>query len=133
MINYLTGNILDSNAPVLVNTVNTVGVMGKGIALQFKKAFPNNFRAYSQACKTGDIAIGKLFLSKDNNLTTGEKIIINFPTKIDWKKPSEYNYIEEGLKDLIRIIQENNIKKNCIATIGIWKWRARVGTCQKNS
>jgi O-acetyl-ADP-ribose deacetylase (regulator of RNase III) len=118
MITYIKGNILDSAAPVLVNTVNTVGVMGKGIALQFKKAFPDNFRAYSKACKTGDIAIGKLFLSKDNNLTTGEKLIVNFPTKTDWRKPAEYNYIEAGLKDLIKIILKNNIKMIALPPLG---------------
>jgi O-acetyl-ADP-ribose deacetylase (regulator of RNase III) len=118
MITYIKGDILDSIAPALVNTVNTVGVMGKGIALQFKKAFPNNFHAYSQACKTGDIAIGKLFLSKDSNLVTGEKLIINFPTKTDWRKASEYSYIEAGLKDLIRIISENNIKTIALPPLG---------------
>jgi O-acetyl-ADP-ribose deacetylase (regulator of RNase III) len=118
MITYIKGDILDSAAPALVNTVNTVGVMGKGIALQFKKAFPNNFRAYCQACKTGDIATGKLFLSKDNNLTTGEKLIINFPTKTDWRKPAEYSYIEAGLKDLIRIICENDIKMIALPPLG---------------
>jgi O-acetyl-ADP-ribose deacetylase (regulator of RNase III) len=118
MITYITGNILDSIAPVLVNTVNTVGVMGKGIALQFKTAFPDNFRAYCQACKSGDIAIGKLFLSKDNNIITGEKLIVNFPTKTDWRKPSEYDYIEAGLRDLIRIIYENNIKKIALPPLG---------------
>jgi O-acetyl-ADP-ribose deacetylase (regulator of RNase III) len=118
MITYMKGNILDSSAPVLINTVNTVGVMGKGIALQFKKAFPDNFRAYSQACKTGDIAIGKLFISKDYNLTTGEKLIINFPTKTDWRKPAEYSYIEAGLSDLVRIISENNIRVIALPPLG---------------
>jgi O-acetyl-ADP-ribose deacetylase (regulator of RNase III) len=118
MVVYVKGDILDSAAPVLVNTVNTVGVMGKGVALQFKRAFPDNFRAYSQACKTGDIAIGKLFLSRDSNLLTGEKLIINFPTKTDWRKPSEYGYIEAGLKDLIRVISENNIKTVALPPLG---------------
>lgn len=118
MIEYVIGNILDSPSPVLVNTVNTVGVMGKGIALQFKKAYPNNFQAYSQACKDGNISIGKLFISKDSSLITGEKIIINFPTKTDWRKPSEYSYIEAGLKDLTRIINENNIKEIAMPPLG---------------
>jgi O-acetyl-ADP-ribose deacetylase (regulator of RNase III) len=65
MIKYITGNILDSNAEALINTVNTVGVMGKGIALQFKKAYPNNYKAYLEACKNEQIAIGKLFVFKD--------------------------------------------------------------------
>ena len=89
MIKYLTGNIFDSKAEALVNTVNTVGVMGKGVALQFKKAYPNNFKAYSQACKDEQIDIGKLFVTKDGNVSTGEKYIINFPTKKNWRKPSE--------------------------------------------
>jgi O-acetyl-ADP-ribose deacetylase (regulator of RNase III) len=118
MIEYVVGNILDSPFPVLVNTVNTVGIMGKGIALQFKKAYPNNFRAYSQACKDGNVAIGKLFISKDNNLVTGEKLIINFPTKTDWRKPSEYSYIEAGLKDLMKIINANDIKEIAMPPLG---------------
>src|SRR5690349_12644864 len=97
MIKYITGNILESHAQALVNTVNTVGVMGKGIALQFKKAYPNNFKAYEDACKKSLITIGKLFMTIDSNLSSGEKIIINFPTKKDWRKPSEYSYIEMGL------------------------------------
>ena len=79
MINYITGNILESNADALVNTVNTDGVMGKGIALQFKKAFPNNFKLYHSACKNNEVKIGQLFVTKDSNLDSGEKIIINFP------------------------------------------------------
>jgi O-acetyl-ADP-ribose deacetylase (regulator of RNase III) len=118
MIHYLEGNILESNAQALVNTVNTVGVMGKGIALQFKKAYPDNFKAYSIACKTNKIAVGKLFLTRDADLVNGEKIIINFPTKIDWRKPSEYSYIEEGLVDLIRIIEKYNIKSIALPPLG---------------
>lgn len=118
MIQYVIGNILESDAQALVNTVNTVGVMGKGIALQFKKAFPNNFKAYLDACKQGQIDIGKLLVTKDSNLNTGEKIIINFPTKQDWRKPSEYGYIETGLNDLIHIIEKNDIKSIAIPPLG---------------
>lgn len=118
MIKYLTGNLLDSEAKALVNTVNTVGVMGKGIALQFKKAYPNNFKSYHQACKKKEVEVGKLFVTKDNSLTTGEKIIINFPTKNDWRKPSEYEYIEEGLKDLLRVVEKHNIKSIAIPPLG---------------
>lgn len=105
MIKYKTGNILESNAEALINTVNTVGVMGKGIALQFKKAYYNNFKTYVKACKSKEIAIGKLLITKDSNLTSGEKYIINFPTKKDWRKLSEYSYIESGLDDLIRVLK----------------------------
>src|SRR5699024_2153109 len=105
-------------AQALVNTVNTIGVMGKGIALQFKKAFPNNFRAYSDACKRDEIDVGKLFVTRDGNLNSGEKIIINFPTKKDWRKPSEYVYIEEGLNNLLQVIEKFQIKSIAIPPLG---------------
>lgn len=118
MIKYKTGDILESNAEALVNTVNTVGVMGKGIALQFKNAFPSNFKEYVNACKTKDIEIGKLFVFKDSNLKTGAKYIINFPTKRDWRKPSEYSFIESGLDDLKRVIEKYDIKSIAIPPLG---------------
>ena len=117
MIFYKKGNILESQAQALVNTVNTVGVMGKGIALQFKKAFPENFKKYVDACKKKEIDIGKPFVTKVHYLT-GEKIIINFPTKKDWHKPSEYEYIEKGLDALINIIKEDNIKSLALPPLG---------------
>ena len=110
MINYIKGNILESPAEALVNTVNTAGVMGKGIALQFKKAYANNYKAYVEACKKNEIAIGRLFIFRDSNLISGEKYIINFPTKTDWRKPSEYSYIDAGLDDLIRVLDEYKVK-----------------------
>jgi O-acetyl-ADP-ribose deacetylase (regulator of RNase III) len=81
MIHYKTGNLLDSEAEALVNTVNTVGVMGKGIALQFKNMFPNNFKLYAQACKNKEVKVGQLLVTEEEALLTGKKIIINFPTK----------------------------------------------------
>lgn len=118
MIQYVTGNILESSAQALINTVNTLGVMGKGIALQFKNAFPNNYRAYADACKKEEVVIGKLFVTKDRNLALGEKIIINFPTKKDWRKPSEYSFIDSGLTDLIKVIEEYQIKSIAIPPLG---------------
>lgn len=118
MIKYIEGDILASDAQALVNTVNTIGVMGKGIALQFKKAFPNNFKAYFEACKRDEVRVGKLFITRDRNLNTGDKIIINFPTKKDWRKPSEYSFIEDGLTDLIRIIHRDQIKSIAIPPLG---------------
>jgi O-acetyl-ADP-ribose deacetylase (regulator of RNase III) len=118
MIHYTTGNILESDAQALVNTVNTVGVMGKGIALQFKNAFPNNFKAYVDACKRKEIAIGKLLVTKDRNLNSGEKIIINFPTKRDWRKSSEYSYIEDGLDDFLKIVETYQITNVAIPPLG---------------
>lgn len=118
MIQYITGNILDSNAQALVNTVNTMGVMGKGIALQFKKAYPNNFRAYEKASKNEEVKVGKMFVTHDSNTTTGERIIINFPTKTSWRKPSEYKYIEDGLADLVEVINDKQIQSIAIPPLG---------------
>lgn len=118
MIEYVKGDILDSSAQALVNTVNTVGVMGKGIALQFKKAFPNNFKAYAESCKKEELHVGKMFVTRDSNLSIGEKIIVNFPTKADWRKSSEYSYIEQGLDDLVTVIREYQIKSIAIPPLG---------------
>ena len=118
MIHYKSANLLDSEAEALVNTVNTVGIMGKGIALQFKNQFPNNYKLYASACKANEITIGKLFVTEENSLLGGRKIIINFPTKTDWKKPSEYSYIERGLIDLVKIIKEKGIRSVAIPPLG---------------
>ncbi len=118
MIKYITGNILESSAEALVNTVNTLGVMGKGIALQFKKAYQTNYKLYVEACKRNEIEVGRLFVVKDSNLSSGEKYIINFPTKKDWRKPSEYSYIDSGLDDLIRVLKEYKIKSIAIPPLG---------------
>lgn len=118
MIRLLSGNLLESKAQALVNTVNTEGVMGKGIALQFKEAFPLNARLYVKACKEGKIGIGKLLVTREKSLYEGEKIIINFPTKTSWRKPSEYNYIEEGLKNLVSIIETERIQSVAIPPLG---------------
>ncbi len=118
MIHYVKGNLLDSKAEALVNTVNTIGVMGKGVALQFKQQFPENTKNYIKACKENNIAIGKLLITRDTSLHTGEKIIVNFPTKTDWRKPSEYSYIEEGLEDLTLLIKQHNIQSIALPALG---------------
>jgi len=118
MIQYKIGNLLDSNADALVNTVNTDGIMGKGIALQFKNQFPNNYKQYVKACKNNEIGIGKLFVFEEQTLLKGKKVIINFPTKTSWRKPSEYLYIEKGLTDLVKIIREKKIKSIAIPPLG---------------
>jgi O-acetyl-ADP-ribose deacetylase (regulator of RNase III) len=118
MIHYKTGNLLDSKSEALVNTVNTVGVMGKGIALQFKKMFPNNFKLYEKSCKNRELEIGKLLVTEEETLLTQKKIIINFPTKTSWRKPSEYSYIEEGMIELVRVVNERNIKSIAIPPLG---------------
>jgi O-acetyl-ADP-ribose deacetylase (regulator of RNase III) len=118
MIYYKTGNLLDSEAEALVNTVNTIGVMGKGIALQFKNMFPNNFKMYSNVCKNKELKVGQLLVIEDEALLTGKKIIINFPTKTSWRLPSEYQYIEEGLVELVKVIKEKKIKSIAIPPLG---------------
>ncbi|MBU1658149.1 macro domain-containing protein [bacterium] len=97
MINYIKGNLFTSNAKVLVNTVNTVGVMGKGIAADFKKIYPQMFENYKQLCNDGTLDIGELYLYKTSN-----KWILNFPTKKHWKSPSTVEYIEKGLQRLVQ-------------------------------
>ncbi len=114
---YITGNLLAAPTQALVNTVNTVGVMGKGIALQFKERFKENFKTYERACKAGEVKIGKMLVVRENTIE-GEKIIINFPTKTEWFKKSQYSYIEEGLKDLVRVIKEYKISSIAIPPLG---------------
>ncbi len=118
MIKFIVGNIFESKAEALINTVNTVGIMGKGIALQFKKEFPSNYKAYKIACKEGAVAIGSMFVTRDQNLDMGERLIINFPTKKHWRNPSEYSYIEQGLEDLKKIIKFYEIKSIAIPPLG---------------
>jgi O-acetyl-ADP-ribose deacetylase (regulator of RNase III)/uncharacterized protein YwgA len=118
MIHYRVGNILESEADALINTVNTDGIMGKGIALQFKNAFPLNFKIYQEACKNESLKVGNLLLVEDTGLISGKKTIINFPTKTTWRKPSEYQYINDGLDELIRVIDEKNIKSVAIPPLG---------------
>jgi O-acetyl-ADP-ribose deacetylase (regulator of RNase III) len=117
MIQYKTGNLLESEAEALVNTVNTVGVMGKGIALQFKNMFPQNFKLYAHACRNNEVKVGKLLITEEAILS-GKKIIINFPTKTNWRLPSEYQYIESGLGELVKLIKDRNIKSIAIPPLG---------------
>lgn len=118
MINFVTGDLLRADAEALVNTVNTVGVMGKGIALQFKEAFAHNNKVYVAACKRHELVPGKLLAVHDSNLLYGNKLIINFPTKTHWRQPSEYEYIETGLKALRELIVNDQIKSIAIPPLG---------------
>ena len=117
MIQLIKGNLFDSDAQALVNTVNTEGVMGKGIALQFKERFPDNYKLYRDACKKNLVKVGQMFVTCEASLD-GEKIIVNFPTKTTWRKPSEYQYIEDGLKSLRNTIISMNIRSIAIPPLG---------------
>ena len=117
MITFVKGDLLADSAQALVNTVNTVGVMGKGIALQFKELFPENYKIYRKACKDGKFTTGMLLITESQKLS-GTKLIINFPTKTTWRKPSEYSYIESGLEALRNKIQEIGIQSIAIPPLG---------------
>ena len=117
MMKFTQGNLLEAPAEALVNTVNTVGVMGKGIALMFKEAFPRNFRAYEDACKQKEISVGRMFVTETSSLE-GPRWIINFPTKQHWRQPSKLEWIVEGLNDLRRVIQDRNIRSIALPPLG---------------
>ena len=113
MITYVSGNIFDSPARVLVNPVNTVGVMGKGLAKEFKKIYPEMFKEYQLYCEQGSLDIGKLWLYK-----TDHKWILNFPTKKSWRSPSKIEYIEAGLSKLTLTYAEKGITSISFPLLG---------------
>ncbi|MDB6135009.1 MAG: ADP-ribose 1-phosphate phophatase related protein [Verrucomicrobiales bacterium] len=117
MIVESSGNLLDSPAEALVNAVNCVGVMGKGIALQFAKAFPSNLLAYQTACRRKEVEPGKMFVTRNPNLT-GPEWIINFPTKRHWKGWSRLDDVASGLTALTASIQEHNIRSIAVPPLG---------------
>jgi O-acetyl-ADP-ribose deacetylase (regulator of RNase III) len=119
MIEYTEGNLLKADAEALVNTVNTVGVMGKGIALQFKRAFPDNFRQYEKACRKNEVHIGQMFtVSIGNLLSPSPKYIINFPTKRHWKGKSRIEDIQHGLQSLIEEIIRLGVQSVAVPPLG---------------
>lgn len=117
MIKYKNGNIFDEDVEAIVNTVNCVGVMGRGLALQYKKTFPDNFKAYLIACKNGEVIPGKMYVYNTGQIFN-PKYIINFPTKRHWKAKSKIEDISNGLDDLVRVIREYNIKSIAIPPLG---------------
>jgi len=117
MMKFIQGNLLDAPTEALVNTVNTVGVMGKGIALMFKEAFPENFRAYEAAARQKEVRVGQMFVT-ENRTFEGPKWLINFPTKKHWRQPSSLEWIVDGLKDLQRVVQEKGIQSIALPPLG---------------
>lgn len=117
MIEYKTGNILDADAEALVNTVNCVGFMGRGIALQFKKAWPDNFKAYAEACRRGEMQPGRMFVYASQRLTN-PRYIINFPTKRHWRGRARMEDIEAGLQALVEELRVRRIRSVAIPPLG---------------
>ena len=117
MITDTQGNLLEADVDAVVNTVNTVGVMGKGIALMFKERFPANFKAYRAACKSGEVQVGQLFVTESGELD-GPRWIINFPTKQHWRNPTQIEWVEDGLQALKSFITEHKIQSIAIPPLG---------------
>lgn len=117
MISQSQGNLLQADVDALVNTVNTVGVMGKGIALQFKRAFPAMFKEYARAAQRGEIRLGVMHVWSTGQLT-GPRFVINFPTKGHWKASSRLIDIERGLDDLVRVIRREGIRSVAVPPLG---------------
>lgn len=117
MIEYKIGNILTENAEALVNTVNCVGIMGRGLALQFKEVFPENFKSYAVACKQNQVQPGRMFVYETDQLTN-PRYIINFPTKRHWRDKSRIEDIDAGLIALAEQIRSHNILSIAIPALG---------------
>jgi len=117
MIEHTQGNLLSADAEALVNTVNCVGYMGKGIALQFKQAFPGNFKAYQRACKAEEVQPGRMFVFETGGLVN-PRYIINFPTKRHWRGNSRVADIESGLEDLVAAVRRLGIRSIAIPPLG---------------
>lgn len=117
MVEYKNGDILKEDTEALINTVNCTGVMGRGIALQFKNAFPENFKAYASACKHNKVQPGKMFVYQTDQLTN-PRFIINFPTKRHWRNKSLIEDIETGLEDLVKVINQLKIQSIAIPPLG---------------
>lgn len=117
MISEADGNLLTADVDALVNTVNTVGIMGKGIALQFKRAFPTMFKAYARAAKAGELRLGEMYVWPTQQLD-GPRFVINFPTKGHWKTSSRLADIERGLDDLVRVVRDHDIASIAVPPLG---------------
>ncbi|HBE83024.1 MAG TPA: macro domain-containing protein [Pyrinomonadaceae bacterium] len=116
-IKFVKGNLLEAKVDALVNTVNTIGVMGKGIALMFKERFTTNFKEYEAACRAGEVRVGEMFVTANSEFD-GPKWIINFPTKEQWYRPTRLEWIESGMVSLKKVIREKGIKSVAVPPLG---------------
>src|SRR5260370_282218 len=112
-----SGDLLKEESDAIVNTVNCVGVMGKGVALQFKQRWPENFKDYETACKREEIRPGKMFIH-DLGKWSKPRFIINFPTKVHWRRDSKLEYVEDGLRDLVKQVKRLGIKSISLPPLG---------------
>jgi len=117
MIKFVGGDFFDYDADIRINTVNCVGVMGAGVALLFKNKYPNMFDEYFRACERNEVEPGKPYVWEENNMFS-KCTIINFPTKIHWKNPSEYEYVEKGLVWLRQYLLERNNSTVTLPALG---------------
>jgi O-acetyl-ADP-ribose deacetylase (regulator of RNase III) len=115
IVSIENGNLLAAEADALVNPVNTVGVMGRGLALAFKKAFPDNYVLYERACQAGEIQVGRVHV---HGRIAPPHYIINFPTKQHWRQPSKLEYIRDGLADLVLKVRALNIRSIAVPALG---------------
>jgi O-acetyl-ADP-ribose deacetylase (regulator of RNase III) len=111
------GDILSTDAEALVNTVNCVGISGRGVALQFKRAFPENFKVYEAACKRGEVVPGRMFVFETGRLDN-PRYIINFPTKRHWRGKSRLDDIERGLEALVQEVRQRRIRSIALPPLG---------------
>ena len=116
MITFVSGNIFNAETQALVNPVNTVGVMGAGLAKQFKERFPENYELYRKACFTKELTVGKVYATK-SNIGSGPWIV-NFPTKKDWRNPSEFEWVAQGLADLRIWTDQQHIQSIAVPPLG---------------
>jgi O-acetyl-ADP-ribose deacetylase (regulator of RNase III) len=117
MFEVVRGNLLDADVEAVVNTVNTEGIMGKGIALQFRKAYPENYEAYRQACDAGEVEPGRMFVF-DRRTLTRPRYIINFPTKRHWRSKSRMSDIEAGLVALVQEVKRLGVRSVAVPPLG---------------
>lgn len=117
MISYTSGDLLAEDVEALVNAVNCQGVMGRGIALQFRKAFPANFKAYAAACELGDVKPGRMFVHETGR-PGNPRFIINFPTKRHWRDGSRIGDIQTGLDALVEAIRERTVRSIALPALG---------------
>lgn len=128
LLTYVTGNILESDSYCLVNPVNTVGVMGKGLALDFKLAHPGMFDTYKRQCDKGAFKTGRIMFYREQK---DSRVICLFPTKEHWKNPSKLEYVEDGLKAFVKYYDEWNITSAAFPKLGCglgglnWEYHVR--------